>query len=334
MTPWPRLAALLAALVLSLVTLRDAQAHGTELVGITVVERLDTVLVTIDRPRSSDVELVLPATCHSAAPRVGPDVAGRVVSQEEYHCSASLAGVELTVAGLDGALNDALFFIELRDGRIHRALCSAAQPVVVVPVETPWTSTLLSYVALGIQHLALGLDHLLFVLALVLVARRAGKAALALSAFTLGHSITLALSTLRVIAVPAALVEAAIALSLLPLALDVMRPPAPRIVTAATARSARKLAAMSAALGLVHGLGFASALIAVGLPEGDVALSLLGFNLGVELGQLAFAATVFGCAAVLSRLRMAPAAPWRAWLGHAIGALAAFWLIERLVAWG
>src|SRR5262249_12390020 len=141
----------------------------------------------------------------------------------------------------------------------------------------------------GIEHILFGFDHLLFVLALILIVRNTRLLLLTVTAFTVAHSITLSLATLGVVHVPRPPVEACIALSILLLASEIVR--SQRSQPSLTARWPW---AVAFSFGLLHGLGFASALIDVGLPQGEVPLALFAFNLGVEAGQLAFIAAVVG----------------------------------------
>jgi hydrogenase/urease accessory protein HupE len=195
----------------------------------------------------------------------------------------------------------------------------------------------LTYLRLGVEHIATGLDHLCFVLALVLLATSTGAILRAVTAFTAAHSLTLAAAALGYTHVPQAPVEASIALSIVFVARELML----RRRGGPAART-RPPTGVAFAFGLLHGLGFAGALAEVGLPRGDIPLALLCFNGGVELGQLAFVALVL---LVRSGLRPLLAAGARqgatvAELCHllaatpatAIGAVGAYWLIARVVA--
>jgi len=184
-----------------------------------------------------------------------------------------------------------------------------------------------AYLAHGVEHILFGYDHLLFVLALILIVPSARMLFFTITAFTVAHSLTLALATLGVVHVPGPPVEASIALSILLLATEL----------AHARRGERGLTArwpwlVAFAFGLLHGFGFASALVEVGLPQGDLPLALFAFNVGVEGGQLAFVAAVLALAALASRARLA--APVKRHVSqaapYAIGTLAAFWFFERL----
>jgi hypothetical protein len=180
------------------------------------------------------------------------------------------------------------------------------------------------YLALGVEHILLGIDHLLFVFGLLLIVRGPWLLIKTVTAFTLAHSLTLALATLGLVAVPSAPVEAAIALSIVFLAAEILR--ARRGQIGLTHRFPWLIAF---GFGLLHGLGFAGALAEIGLPAGEIPLALLFFNLGVEVGQLLFVAAVLSVRSALRHLEIA----WPPWLellpAYAIGTIACFWFLER-----
>ena len=154
----------------------------------------------------------------------------------------------------------------------------------------------ITYLRLGIEHILGGIDHLLFVLALVILVREWRRVAITVTAFTIAHSITLAAATLGFVNVPARPVEATIALSIVLVAVEIVN--ARRGRPSLTARWPWLVAF---AFGLLHGFGFAGALSEVGLPQHAIPLALLFFNLGVEVGQLAFVALVMALAWLVPR---------------------------------
>jgi hydrogenase/urease accessory protein HupE len=179
------------------------------------------------------------------------------------------------------------------------------------------------YVLLGIEHIVTGFDHLLFVIALTLLVESRAALLATVTAFTLAHSLTLSATTLGRVSAPAAPVEATIALSIVLVCAECLRP-APSLT-----RRAPWLVAF--VFGLLHGLGFASALLKIGLPAEHVPVSLLCFNVGVELGQLAVVA------AVIALKRLAAGRPVAAGriqcvLVYGMGSLAACWCLERISA--
>jgi hydrogenase/urease accessory protein HupE len=187
-----------------------------------------------------------------------------------------------------------------------------------------------SYTVLGVEHILLGVDHLLFVAALMMLVRGLRPLLLTITAFTIAHSVTLALATLGLIRVPGPPVEAVIALSIVFVAVEILRRDKGR-----PSLASERPWMVAFSFGLLHGLGFAGALAEVGLPEASIPLALVFFNVGVEIGQLVFVGVLLVGAALLRRLA-GPIPPRWATLvpAYAIGGLASFWLIERILAFG
>jgi hydrogenase/urease accessory protein HupE len=181
------------------------------------------------------------------------------------------------------------------------------------------------YTRLGVEHILTGFDHLLFVVALTLLVRKRRALIMTITAFTVAHSLTLAATVLGLVSVPPAPVEAAIALSIVLVCAECLRP----ADTGSFTRRAPWLVAF--AFGLLHGMGFASALMEIGLPEKHIPAALLCFNVGVELGQLAVIAAVLVVRALATRVRLARPPLTRGVL-YAMGATAAFWSLDRVAA--
>lgn len=254
-----------------------------------------------------------------------------LVERRTVLIDGGLAGKRIEFVGLQGTITDVLVRTQLENGAHATSLVRARQPWIDVdPVRGP-LSVVAAYVAHGFEHILAGYDHLLFVLALVLLLRSRKLSVLfwTVTAFTLAHSITLALAALGVVNVPGPPVEAAIALSILLLATEIRRSR-----QGEPSLTLRYPWVVAFVFGLLHGLGFAGALTEVGLPPGDVPLALLSFNVGVELGQLAFIGVVLCLIAAGSRASMPPIFPRYAYASatFAIGTLAAFWFIERVAA--
>jgi hypothetical protein len=238
----------------------------------------------------------------------------------------SLVGVTLHVDGLDRSGTNVLVRVGLADGRRLQAVLSLAQPSWTVPARAAPTEVALRFFGLGMEHLATGLDHVLFVTGLVCLLRGGRRLLGAVTAFTAGHSVTLALATLGVVQVPSGPIEVGIAASLVLLATELVRARAdgvPGILS-------RAPWVMAFGFGLLHGLGFAGALHEAGLPAGDVPLALAGFNLGIEAAQLLLVG------ALLAAARALGAAPAR-WLhlaprlaAEAIGVLGVYFCLDRL----
>jgi hypothetical protein len=171
------------------------------------------------------------------------------------------------------------------------------------------------------------MDHLLFVFALMWIITGFVSLLKAVTAFTVAHSITLGLATFGVVHLPPAPTEAIIALSILFLAAEIVHKR--QGLVGITERWPWIIAFI---FGLFHGLGFAGALAEIGLPQHEVPLALLMFNVGVETGQLLFIAVVSSVIALLKRLALqGPQGAWRV-LPYSIGSVAAFWTIERVMS--
>ncbi len=236
-----------------------------------------------------------------------------------------LVGSTIHIDGLSTMLTDVLVRIERLDGVTQIARLMPTSPSMLVKASPPWWESAWTYGALGVDHILLGVDHLLFVLALLLLVRGGKRLVGAVTAFTIAHSITLALASLGVVHVPGPPVEACIALSIVFVASEILHSRAGR--RGLTERAPWIVAFI---FGLLHGLGFAGALSETGLPEGSIVVSLLFFNLGVEAGQLAFIALVMGAVILIKRARPSIMSSL-GWLPpYLVGSVAMFWVIERV----
>ena len=236
-------------------------------------------------------------------------------------------GAVVGVRGMENGLSDVLVRYEGREGGSRTGRLTAAEPRYTLAATPRRFEVASTYARLGMEHILFGVDHLLFVLALLLLSDGTWALVRTVTAFTLAHSITLALATLGIVSVPPAPVEATIALSIVFVALEIVR-------RRDGGKPGLDPSFAAFAFGLLHGFGFAGALHAVGLPQGAIPVALLFFNLGVEAGQLLFIAAVLGIARLLRRIplpRHRPAWGWRV-LPYAIGSVATFWLLERLAA--
>jgi hydrogenase/urease accessory protein HupE len=223
-------------------------------------------------------------------------------------------------------MTDVLVRIAFADGTTWMQRLTPGDPAMRIPVRESSLTVAGIYLGLGIEHILTGIDHLLFVLALLLITGGGLKLVRTVTAFTVAHSITLALATLGFVDVPQQPVEAVIALSIVFVAAEILRS---RKGQMGITERAPWIVAFT--FGLLHGFGFAGALTEVGLPQGDIPLALLFFNAGVETGQLIFIAAVLIFIATGRRI-------WRSLLPHwagmvapyAIGGIAMFWVIQRI----
>lgn len=276
--------------------------------------------------RPTGAEPVLPDRCRPIGLATTAELPeGGIVRRARFACEGGLSGASVSVRGLEGTRVQIAVRVERADGTELRALLDDGTRTL--SITNTGEGVLTRYVALGVEHIALGIDHLLFVLGLVLLVRSKKRLVATITAFTLGHSVTLALAALSVLRAPAAAVEACIALSVLLVAYEAARP---REHSASLTARAPWLVA--GGFGLLHGLGFASALSDAGLPSGAVVPALFGFNAGVELGQLAFVALCLLAGALVRSARMA--APARALAVLAMGGVASYFLIDRLASLG
>ncbi|WP_353474669.1 HupE/UreJ family protein [Salipiger sp. H15] len=273
---------------------------------------------------------VLPDTCQHTPPPA-PAFDGRAwVTSYIATCPEGLAGATIGIEGLARTRTDVLVRYELTPGAAQTQRLTASAPSFTVPVDPGHGAVFASYVALGVTHILEGVDHLLFVFALLLLVRQPRRLLWAITAFTLAHSLTLAAATLGLLRLPSAPVEVVVALSIVFLAYELALPPERRDPV-----SERFPALVSFGFGLIHGLGFAGALREIGLPQSDIPLALLSFNIGVELGQLMFIALVLTIGYMARR--MAPVlathgARLSRLSSYGIGTIAAFWVIERIAA--
>jgi len=228
-------------------------------------------------------------------------------------------GVMLAVRWLDGS--DARQFFGRSGAGIEVPLAELSAS------SGSFTGAARRYLTLGVEHILFGIDHLLFVLGLLLIVRGPWMLIKTVSAFTLAHSLTLALATLGLVEVPSRPVDAAIALSIVFLAAEILHARQGRIGLAC-----RLPWLIAFVFGLLHGLGFASALGQVGLPAAEIPLALLFFNVGVEIGQLLFVALCLSFAWAFRRLEVVWPKRLEPLPAYAIGTAAAFWLIERTTA--
>jgi hydrogenase/urease accessory protein HupE len=301
--------------------LLDIKQQGTGLFALTwkVPTRGDKVLdITPQLPDS--LELVGTPTLQK--------VPGALIEHATYKSTAeSLTGQTIVIDGLAAVQTDVLLLIQLQDGTQHSAILRPSSPQFTIPLEASKLQVAGDYWRLGTIHILEGVDHLLFVLALLLIVVGFKQLLTAVTAFTVAHSITLVLATLGVVHVPAAPTEAIIALSILFLATEIVHQRNGQF-----SLTEKYPWVVAFAFGLFHGLGFAGALSEIGVPQHEVPLALLMFNVGVETGQLLFITVVLSLVAVLKKLPFTvPQGAWRL-LPYGIGSVAAFWTIERVAS--
>jgi len=236
-----------------------------------------------------------------------------------------LAGQRIEFPGLQATITDVLVRVELLDGRKWTTIVHPSQAWIEIAAPQSRLAVLGSYVVHGIRHIAFGADHLLFVLGLLLIVKDRWALVKTITAFTVAHSITLAIATFGWAEAPVRPLNAAIALSIFFLGPEIVRS-----WRGETSFTIEHPWVVAFAFGLIHGFGFASALTSAGLPRADLPLALLGFNVGVEIGQVAFVLFVL----LLERSFRILEIRWPRWAaalpGYAVGTLGAFWTIQRI----
>ena len=327
-----RLLRFLPVLLLALSIAPAAQAHrfAPSLLQVTEIgDQLYNVVWKTPAQGVSNVPLkpVWPEQACEVQNAAPPQLEGTGrVSSFQLKCPGlgeeGLVGQTLGVAGLGANQASAMVMVSLRDGRSYQEVLNAEQADFVVPAQSGAGEVMGDYTFLGIEHIWGGIDHLLFVFGLLLLVGGGARLLWTITAFTVGHSITLSLVTLGFFDYPVALVEFTIALSIFVLAVELTREGRNDLLW-------RHPWWLAGGFGLLHGMGFAGALAETGLPQDNVPLALLFFNVGIELGQIAFILVILALWLLLRR----PLAPWQERLRpipvYVLGGLSALWCIER-----
>jgi hydrogenase/urease accessory protein HupE len=245
--------------------------------------------------------------------------------------AGGLNGGTIRIDGLSATMTDVLVRLERLDGTTQVTRLTPSAPSFVAEAAPAALEVARTYLVLGVEHILGGIDHLLFVLALLILVKGTRRLIWTVTAFTLAHSLTLAGATLGFVHVPGPPVEAAIALSIMFVAVEIIHS---RQGSAGLTERFPWVVAFT--FGLLHGFGFASALNEVGLPQSAIPIALLFFNVGVEIGQLLFITSVFAVIALARRVarRIGMSHPAWAWRvpPYAIGSVAAFWIVQRIAA--
>ncbi len=258
-------------------------------------------------------------------------VAGAHVQRLRIRRPGGLNDTRITIDGLASTYTDVLLRLERLDGTALTHRLSPSSPMYVVEAVPDKFQVAGTYTWLGIEHILLGIDHLLFVACLMFVAGSGRRLFITITGFTLAHSVTLVLSALKLVQLPGPPVEAAIALSIVFLAVEIAH-------GRKTSLTFRYPIAVSASFGLLHGFGFATVLREIGLPQNEIPTALLCFNIGVEVGQVLFVAFLIAVMHFGGRVftgssdRPAQALPMRVRgpAAYAVGSVASYWLIARI----
>ena len=323
---------LLLALSLNIVTLDGARAHEVRPAYLELrEEKPNEFSLLLKTPMRGDARLALAAVFSGKTENISPIVSRQtgdaMVQKWRMRAIEPLAGQKVLIDGLRSTMTDVLVRVEFANGGEWVERLTPRAPEATIPaMRTGWVVAA-AYLELGVEHILLGFDHLLFVLALLIITQGTWQLVKTVTAFTVAHSITLALAALGFVHVPSPPVEATIALSIVFVAVEIVH-----VLNGQRSLAARAPWLVAFAFGLLHGFGFAGALNEVGLPAGQIPVALLFFNLGVEVGQLLFVAAVLALIALL-RVRTLSLPTWMKLVPpYAIGTIAMFWVVERVVA--
>jgi hydrogenase/urease accessory protein HupE len=270
----------------------------------------------------------LPESCEAVGASQVEVSGNAIIETAHYRCDpARWIGAKISIDGLDETETDALVRIKNERGNVSRAVLSPGRSSYVIPESGGAFSISTDYVRLGFDHILSGPDHLLFVFALMLLIASFRSLVATITAFTVGHSITLSLAVLGIVRVPSAPTEILIAASIYVLAVE-----AAGVARGRRGPFSRRPWILAAGFGLLHGLGFAGALREAGLPEGDVPLALFSFNVGIEIGQIAFVTALALAGLALRYVAAELPKPLRLVPSYIVGTAAIYWVIERTLA--
>ena len=313
----------------------NLHAHDARPVYVEINERSGGVFqvqwkvpVSVPPPAHPGVEM--PAHCEPLEEPTVSRQGDALFYQRHFSCPQGISASPLALVypGSNPSLS-ALFQVNLENGERHTQVLRPGRQSWTVPEAENFWNVAGQYTILGVEHIFLGMDHLLFVACLVFIAGTFRRILITITGFTLAHSLTLALSTLGVVQLPIAPVEAAIALSIAFLAHEIA------VGRRDKSWTWRYPVVVSTSFGLLHGFGFASVLQELGLPQTELVSGLLFFNVGVEIGQIAFVLILAGIALLLAsalKQRVAALLEHRRLNlagSYLIGIVAVYWLIER-----
>jgi hydrogenase/urease accessory protein HupE len=330
-----QLLALLAVLISIAGFANDSYGHALQ-PGYLELRLVDTDLYSVlwkkpaNRGKPMAINAVLPENCDQAKPPQSVWDGMAYLARWTANCAGGLEGGVIRIDGLDQTSTDVLVRFDFSDGTVESRRLTPGDSFFTVPAIPSRFEVVRTYLLLGFKHILEGIDHLMFILALLILVKGKHRLVMTVTAFTLAHSLTLAGATLQLVQIPGPPVEAAIALSIMFVAAEIMHS---RSGNPGLTEKYPWIVAFI--FGLLHGFGFAGALAQIGLPQSSIPTALLFFNVGVEIGQLFFIACVFSIialgGAIVSRINM-PRIAWASTVPpYFIGSAAAFWTIQRLV---
>jgi len=304
----------------------SANAHQSGLSFINIEKQPSNLLqVTYRKPlsdtRGEDISIVYPTRCTQITPTQEKIVNGFIIRTSTLDCGKKgLHNSRIWVHGL--VSSDRGVLVRYDDKKhIYKSLLRATTPFIAINQKLSAIALFFEYLQMGIMHILTGFDHLSFVMGLLILAPSLRTLLFTISAFTLSHSITLALGILGTVTINTAFVEAMIALSILFLAKEIT---SPHITL-----TKKHLGFVAFLFGFVHGMGFSSSLADIGLPHDEIPLSLFAFNLGIEIGQITF--IIIASAILYFLYRFFKKSSLHLIIAYIIGSVSSFWLYERLL---
>jgi hydrogenase/urease accessory protein HupE len=308
----------------------SVSAHQTGLSYIDIDQnRVDAITIEYKKPLSdlgiNDIKIRYPNHCFNLQKVAKKINNGFITTRYKLNCSPD--GLQDTRIWIDGlVLKDRGVMMEYHSKRYEqKTLIRATSPTFYIHQQSHSVFRLFwEYVVLGVEHIWGGYDHLLFVLSLILLAPTLKKLLWSISGFTLAHSITLAFGILGIVEVGVSYIESMIALSIVFLARELLMQRA--------TLTKRHLGIIAFIFGLLHGFGFATVLKTIGLPSQDIPLTLFGFNLGIEIGQILFIMVVVTLLKLLYKTTPLKEKNIDKVLAYGVGVCGSFWFIERVMA--
>jgi len=255
-----------------------------------------------------------------------------LIGKKHYVCSISSTHpkVKIEYPDVNPALSSLLVFQD-KNGNNQHVFSDPETLIIEIPDSISAYTLAKQYIVGGINHILLGWDHLLFVLCLLILAGSLRRILITITGFTLAHTITLVLTALNLISLPFLLVEVLIALSIVVLAAETLKG---KLNPEQKSLSWRYPVIVASLFGLLHGFGFASILDSLGLPQNMKMTALLFFNLGIELGQLAFIAIVLLFVSIVKKVILIRRQQDN--ILHVIiyltGLTASYWMVQRLIS--
>ncbi len=284
---------------------------------------------SVFQKKGESVEPILPHFCTPVGnPSIEKQDTGISIRWLADCNGKSIKGSRISANWTGKSSTSVVLRIVLADGQLIQTILSPKNPTFLVPSDQSTLQVLRNYLVLGVKHLFSGFDHMLFITGLLFMIRKRSLLLWTITAFTLGHSITLSLAALGLIDFPSAWIEFGIALSLFILAVEVAGRKEPE---SEKSFLSRRPWAMAIVFGLLHGLGFASALGEIGLPKSDIPAALFAFNVGIELAQCSWVIFVWLFVGALRRLELPSLSRLRPAAVYAMGTCATYWCIERFL---